>query len=453
MKPFFSTLALSLMLALPFTAKAATSVQLQDPESTVWDAGLDLRLRWAGSDNFPNTSHGEAHSNDYFRIRTRLWGKVTTERIDGYLRITNEFRHYRSPHTEKGRQRFPDVTLIDNLYLTFKDVGDLVDVKIGRQDLKFGKGRIISEGTPCDGSRTTYFDAVRLTFKFHEKRTLDAFALYIAREDWMPTLGRRHDARSKNKKSYHEDITSYNQNEYGAGLYYQDRSVAEFGWDLYYVFKGEEGSKSTVLGEEDPYHTHTVGTRLLPRFTETLSGEVELALQAGDDQLFAGMAYSGITYAPKHQLKPTFTLAALYLSGDRGAGRGKHAWHSVFNRDTALGDMVGAMYNKYDHTNLLYPHLSIGLVPTEGHSLLMTTGPLFAPVEESDPAGGNYGHFRGYHFRTYYIINIGKFLAEDTIFEDIQFRMLGELMTKGDYYREGQDNIGYYAEVQLTCAF
>jgi hypothetical protein len=31
--------------------------------------------------------------------------------------------------------------------------------------------------------------------------------------------------------------------------------------------------------------------------------------------------------------------------------------------------------------------------------------------------------------------------------------MLGELMTKGDYYREGQDNIGYYAEVQLTCAF
>jgi hypothetical protein len=83
----------------------------------------------------------------------------------------------------------------------------------------------------------------------------------------------------------------------------------------------------------------------------------------------------------------------------------------------------------------------------------MTTGPLFAPVEESDPAGGNYGHFRGYHFRTYYIINIGKFLAEDTIFEDIQFRMLGELMTKGDYYREGQDNIGYYAEVQLTCAF
>ena len=418
-----------------------------------WSAGADIRLRWVTQNNFPTSDHGEAHGSDYFRFRTRLWGKMTTERLDAYLRLTNEFRYYRSPRSGKGKQRFPDVTLIDNLYFTFKDVGDLADIKIGRQDISFGERRIIGEGTPCDGSRTTYFDAARVTFKFDEKRTLDAFALYIANEDWLPTLGKKHDAKSKGTKGYHEDISAYNQHEYGAGLYYQDRSNAAFGWDLYYVFKMEEGRQSTVLQETGPFHTHTFGTRLLPQFTQTLSGETEIALQVGDDNLFAAQIYSGLSYAPQWTMKPKFTLAALYLSGDREGGRGTHAWHSVFNRETGLGDLVGAMYDGNDHCNLFYPHFALQLTPAAGHGIKLHTGPLFAPVSEKDPAGGTYGKFRGYYAQGMYTYAIGEAIAKDTIFERMQFRALGEILTKGNTFNEGEDNLGIYGEVQLTCAF
>lgn len=460
MNRFVCAMTLAAAMVLPQWVSA--SDVLETPSAgPQWDVGGDLRLRWVGQGKMPTYDkdpqgngyyHGETKAEDFFRIRTRLWGEVTSEKIDAYLRITNEFRYYRAPHSMKGRQRFPDVTLIDNLYVTFKDVGDLVDIKIGRQDMAFGNRRVIAEGTPIDGSRTCYFDAVRLTFKFEEKRTLDAFALYIAREDWMPTLGHRHDPRSANTKSYHEDITAYNQNEYGAGLYYQDRSSAKMGWDLYYIFKGEEGSKSRIL-ETGPFHSHTVGTRLLPQFTETISGEVELAVQAGDDNLLAAMAYAGLTYAPKWQYDPTFTIGSLYLSGDRDGQRGHRAWHSLFNRETALGDLVGAMYDAMDHCNLFYPHLAFGFKPANGQIFQLTTGPLFAPVSERDPDGGTYGKYRGYYAQAYYIVNIGQYVAKGTILEPMQFRILGEVMTKGDNYYTDQDDIGYYLEAQVTCAF
>jgi hypothetical protein len=36
-------------------------------------------------------------------------------------------------------------------------------IKLGRQDLIFGHGWLVLEGTPLDGSRSIYFDAARAT--------------------------------------------------------------------------------------------------------------------------------------------------------------------------------------------------------------------------------------------------------------------------------------------------
>ena len=38
-----------------------------------------------------------------------------------------------------------------------------LDFKIGRQDLFLGNGWLVGDGTPLDGSRTFYFDAIRAT--------------------------------------------------------------------------------------------------------------------------------------------------------------------------------------------------------------------------------------------------------------------------------------------------
>lgn len=449
MKRLLCAMGLMATMCAPVMANSSAADALSIPRGPQLDGGADFRIRWVGENNMPTPDHRESPGTDYVRFRTRLWGKVTSSKIDAYLRVTNEFRYYRSPRTASGKQRFPDETFIDNLYITFKDVADFIDIKVGRQDISFGERRIIGEGTPMDGSRSCYFDAARVTFKFDEKRTLDALALYMADEDWMPILGHRHDAYVTGNRGYHPNLNGYDQDEYGMGLYYQDRSSAAMGWDLYYFFKGETGSEFT----HGAFHSHTFGTRLLPQFTKTLSGEVELAVQVGDDNLLAMMAYTGLTYAPGWTFDPKFTVAAYYLSGDRNGTRGEHAWHSLFNRETALGDIVGAMYDGFDHNNLFYPHVALQLTPSENQFFRMHTGPLFAPVEETDVKGGTYGHYRGYYAQVAYDIAVGKIFAQDSLFEALKFGVLGEVIAKGNTTDDEYDNFGYYAQVQFTYAF
>ena len=71
--------------------------------------------------------------------------------------------------------------------------------------------------------------------------------------------------------------------------------------------KREFRSKDSKYRKEGKtFDTHTFGVRLLPRFTDTLSGEAELA----------GQGYGGLTYAPKAGFKQKFTGAFWILSGD-----------------------------------------------------------------------------------------------------------------------------------------
>lgn len=414
--------------------------------------GGDLRLRYDGANNMPDEKHGEKGHTDYARIRTRVWGKATAGKLEGFLRVADEFRHYRSPEADKGKQRFPDQVFIDSLYLAHKDLFGVVDVKVGRQEMAFGAKRIISDGTGGDGSRSNTFDAVRLTFDFGDKRTLDAFAIYMAREDWLPTLGETHDAKSKRTKGHDYDVTGYNHNEFGAGLYYQDRSDKAFGWDAYYVWKVEEGEHSKVIAKGNSFQSHTFGVRLLPRFTETLSGEVEIAGQLGDDALAAAMAYGGLTYAPAWALKPTFTAAVQYMSGDKEGARGDNAWHPVFNRETGVGELVAPMFNKYAYNNFLYPHLKVELTPAANQKLALQAGPMFAPVREDAGNGESYGTFRGAYAQAKYTLEVGKMVGSDLL-KGMALAFTGEFLSKGDTFKDGQDGNALFGRMELSYKF
>ncbi|MBQ9694035.1 MAG: alginate export family protein [Kiritimatiellae bacterium] len=425
----------------------------QDKSALDLSFGGDIRLRYDATNNMPNEKHGEKAHSDYMRLRTRLWGKAEMKQMELFLRVADEFRYYRSAEGDKGKQRFPDVLFIDNLYLKYSDLFDFVDVKIGRQEMSFGAKRIISDGTGGDGSRSNYFDAARLTFKFDNNRTLDAFGVYTARHDWLPTLGETHDAKSKGTKGYDYENTGYNQTEYGAGLYYTDKSNKEMPWEAYYVWKTEEGEHSKVIpkGQTD-FQTHTFGLRLLPKFTETLSGETEVAVQFGDESSFATMVYGGLTYAPQIALKPKFTLGVQYMSGDKEGARGEDAWKPVFNRETGVGELVAPMFNKYAYNNFLYPHLKVDLTLSENQKLALQTGPMFAPVEESDGNGGHYGSFRGFYAQTKYSIALGKALDLPAL-KGFGMAFTGEVLTKGDYFAESQDGTAFFGRAEVTYKF
>ncbi len=441
---------MKLQLSLALIALCSLSVLASDTLKV--DFGGDLRLRYVGLNNMPKPSHGEGDAEQYFRVRTRLWGRAEVGQLESYLRVTNEFRHYFQRNSSKGKQRFPDVLFIDNLYLNYRDAFDLVDIKLGRQDMSFGAGRHLYEGTPADGSRSLFFDAARLTFKFEEERTLDAFALMIPREDWLPTAGHRRGAKSSGSTRSDYDLTGYNQNEWGAGLYYTDNSVKEFPWEAYYIFKLEEGKHSRVLVDGESFTSHTVGMRLVPKFTETLSGELELAAQVGDDDLFAQMAYAGLTYTPQVTCKPRLTAAVLYLSGDREGPRGDNAWHTLFSRGTPYGDIPGAMYSTYDYTNLLYPHLQLDIQPRANQSLRVQAGPMFAPVSEADGSGGTYGNYRGFYAFAKYTVELGNYFESRSL-RGLKTSLLVEYLIKGDAFRNDQDDDAVYVCAELSYKF
>ena len=454
-------MAFALMLGLP--VMAAEGDALKDQSSMKVDFGGDLRLRYDFTDGLPDGRESKGHT-DYARVRTRLWGKMTVQKLELFARVANEFRYYNSREKDKGKQRFPDVTFIDNLYLKYSDLFDFVDVKVGRQEMAFGGKRIISDGTGGDGSRSNYFDAVRLTFNFDKDRTLDAFAIYMKSNDWLPTLGHTHDAKSKGNKSYDYETSGYDQDEYGVGLYYQDRSNKEFGWDAYYVFKVEEAAHSydygTFLsarndvtgGNDDSFTTHTFGVRLLPKFTKTLSGEAELAAQFGDEGHLAMMAYGGLTYSRKDWAwQPKFTAAVQYLSGDEDGWAGDSAWHPVFNRETGVGETVAPMFEKYAYNNFLYPHIKLDLVPAENQKLSFQTGPMFAPTTEKD-GNEDCGNFRGYFAQVKYSIAIGKMIDSPWL-KGLGMAFQGEYMSKGNYFMDGEDDDAFFGRMELTYKF
>jgi len=436
-----------LALGAAFAASAA-----QSGTNAVIEAGADVRLRYDMTDRMPKGQTEEGHS-DYARVRVRPWIRASYEDVGLFVRLADEFRYYRSPEKNARKQTFPDVAFIDNLYFTVKNIFDVVDLKVGRQDMAFGSKRVIADGTGGDGSRSAYFDAVRLTWHADKKRTLDAFALYMAREDWLPTLGKEHSKKGVKGTNY--DATGYNQDEFGAGLYWQDRANKSFGYDAYAIYKSElRGAKSKYRNKGKyadggaQFDTVTVGTRLLPRFTDTLSGEFEVAAQGGSDNLFAGQGYAGLTYAPKLGFKPKFTGAIWALSGDSDGEHGKHAWHSVFNRETGLGETIAPMYTKYNYNNLVYPHLAYKSNVGSFSSVKIQVGPLFTAVQE-DEADGT---FRGGYGQIKYEIKPAKLFGAD-ILKGGKLAFQGEYFSKGDYFDDDSRHGAFFGRAELAWNF
>jgi hypothetical protein len=454
------------------------------------DGGADIRMRYDVYDNLPNAGKAKAGGAidpsyvDYYRQRTRAWGSAYVGDYGVYLRLGNEFREYDNYAPKHNYKRFPDQLFVDNLYFDFKKMlYGRVDVRIGRQDIKYGAGRVVEDGTPSDGSRSAYFDAIKVTVRVSEKTSGDFFATYTKPVDNFLTIGNA-DGQAYNTTSYDGDVgpgKDDDMTEWGIGTYWTIKEITGVPLDLYAIYKdesdwnlkGSTAAKANIPGRQYA----TLGTRLTPQFTDNFSGELEAAYQFGqtDDNngqkkpikgqaINAYMLYGGLTYkANDIYMKPYLTAGALYLSGDDQSSAYNKAdasssitgWNPVYGRCTMIGELPVKMYgSSYRWSNLIYPHIEPGFSPFIGHKFKVQTGPMFADKQDY-LADSNENLYRGWYTQAKY----EAILLKDIVGKRgaVKAALQLEHMAYGNYYdsyhgESGGDN-GYFARIELSMAF
>jgi hypothetical protein len=166
-----------------------------DPDTTARRGikpGLAMRLRFVETENIrglaaPNTPTGM----DATRIRARIWADAWfTRNLKGRVQFNHERIDFYNCETcvDRGRE-----IVVENLYVEAFDIaGAPVGLRLGRQNLFYGDGLLICDGTPLDGSRTLYVNAALLTLAIPQL-AVDVFAASNhTRDDYLPIIENEH---------------------------------------------------------------------------------------------------------------------------------------------------------------------------------------------------------------------------------------------------------------------
>ena len=431
LKHHMGVLLAGVILAAAAIASAAEPIALSASAECVF--GGDIRIRQVHFDQIPIvadppgvTRGGENH---FFRFRTRLWTRANfSEQVGIYARLVNEFRHY-----ETGADKnwdWPDEAVIDALFLDLKGMyGGMVDARIGRQDIIYGTGKLVLEGTPKDGSRTLYHDAVRLSVHTGEKNTIDFFGIYNQPENQL-ALG-----------SENRDLTGYDPafndvTESGAGIYMMNRQLETCPFEAYYIYKRESSWITRNEEEIRGRDIHTVGTRWMPRNTRGTSANIELAYQFGetddDRNLEAWMADAvvrqGFGSLPG---APVLGAGIYHITGNDPETNRDEGWNPLWARFPQYSELYVYAFDAEAAgrwSNVSMPYISLSCTPNESGRLALLAGYMSAP-EKSGPGGGGE---RGWLGTARYDITLAQrvFTNKDRLFG----HLLLEVFEPGDYY-------------------
>ncbi|NTV97480.1 MAG: alginate export family protein [Thiobacillus sp.] len=266
-------------------ALAALPALAAEPASP-WSGGLDLRLREVAIENANALDDANASASRHFeRYRARAWGRyAATDVVAVAGRLMWEGRHYYQPDIASFETWYDGALMFDNLYVDLAKPGGLpVDVRIGRQDVMLGNGWLTGDGTPLDGSRTFYLDAVRATWA----KGADKVDVILVNQDAKTSLtldGER------------EDQTE--QDERGLIAYWRHKAGPATDLDLFYIHKdnspvaGEAGGGTlrtnngfiipVAADPSDDGHVNALGGRIESALTPQWQARAEAALEWGE---------------------------------------------------------------------------------------------------------------------------------------------------------------------------
>jgi hypothetical protein len=422
----------------------------------------DIRLREIFAPNLVL----DQEDRHFQRFRFRLGATVTpVENIDINARAVWEPRHYCEPDRRaqvREGEYIDEWTLneviIDKLNVHWKNIGGLpLAIKAGRQDLIFGNGWLVLDGTPLDGSRTIFFDAVRATLELKDiDTTVDLVYIdqHADSDRWFEPFG-------------DEDFHNIEQDEKGAILYVTNKSIENTQIDGYFIYKKDQPDIGTEPGDVRAGHlapwqtgTHgeiyTYGARVLGNVGENWKYRGEFAQQFGHKSGAALCAWGVNTRLEYHfndEHKNSLHAGYEFLSGDDPDTDGKNEqfdplwgrwpqWSELLAYGVALENRPG------EFTNLHRLNMGWNCVPMEkltfraDYNLLFTDekaaygtrGATFNP--DSCFRGQLWTAVLGYKFN-----------------EHINGHLVGELFCPGDWYGDDRNDAAALLRYELTFAW
>lgn len=309
-------LAISIMMGegRPVFARAP-----EDPSASRLKLIFAERFRFEAWDNAVTLDDAADDATAYSRLRTTVglsWRPLKGLEVLG--KVTNEFRAYLAP---KDRPFTWSEVFFDNLYVKGTLPGRLpLTITAGRQDINLGEGFVIADGTPLDGSRSYYFNAVRVEADLAKDRKLILLAhSQETRDRYLPVV--------------HEGPQPIaEQPERALALYYSG-TAGRAKLDAYAIRKTTRAMEAWPLaGRID-----TLGARgqigVLPRLSLT----VEAALQTGRHgpdgrSAWGGLAHADGDLAGRLPLLKTLTVGGVFLSGDHPDTGRMEGWDPLFSR-------------------------------------------------------------------------------------------------------------------------
>lgn len=435
-------------------------------------AGADLRVRQEYFEYIPVRTGGYARAiptdnptgeNNYLRVRPRIWGQADlTPEARIYGRVTNEFRKYWEPDydTSQAPYTYPDELVVDNLYLDLKGLfGNTLDIRAGRQDLVYGKGRVLLDGTPLDGSRTIYFDALKLSYRGVPDNVVDFLAISNSPENDL----------ALHKPEVTRYLSGYtptsDMKEKGAGVYWKSNMYKEFPFEAYYLYKEESewtgpnlfpgGQQVGAVWEFPELNLSTVGVRLMPKLGDRVEANLELAYQWGDRgsaDVEGVMVDALVNWTPPvlESAKPKVGAGWYYLSGDKQSTRNKdEGWNPLFARWPQYSELYVFAFDRDGAgrwSNVSMPHLDLELSPTPWYKAELMLGYMMAP-EDNGPGGGNN---RGLLFTWWNKFKLGEKLLTGS--DKLTGHLLLEVLNPGNYYDDLSHN-AVFARWEFMYAF
>ena len=401
--------------------------QLKNPTDWI-ELSADLRLRAEYDNNRKLDKKADGHERVLFpRYRIRAGAKFKlTEDVDFNLRFVTEPRYYIRPRS-MDPQFIRNEVLIDKFNLTWRNAFDLpLTIVAGRQDIVLGSGWLIRDGTPLDGGRTAFFDALRFTYNLESDTTIDFI--------WVEN----HADSAKWFKPFHDRNNDFSeQDEQGAIVYLSKKTGKDAGIDLYFIDKHDYHRAISTAGDEG--EIYTLGMRKYGRLNDNWQYNMEFAPQFGHKNgksLGAFATNDKLIYNFNDEKKTKIYLGYEYLSGnddkdknfDRGWGR-VDTWSVLYQ-----GNLDSIDGRSYDNSNLHRLYADWETNPTEKLNLLCGYALLFA--DENTQQGGTRGMSKRGNFRGQLL----KAMLKYKVSKNIEHRIEGELFLPGDFYNDDKND-------------